>query len=90
MCGTTRAWQSLFGGDIKLAFECNPLFLFWTFWCVIALLDPIERAIKGESPAMGERLLRFVSSNNTIVWMHAGCFLLLVVYLNTIGPTSGH
>jgi len=88
MCGTTRAWLHLFHGNIAGAFFCNPLFLLWGFWCIVAFVDLVHKGLASVSPTVGERCMIDVAKSKTLKLAHIICCVAMLFYANLLGPTA--
>jgi len=88
MCGTTRAWLHLFHGDIAGAFFCNPLFLLWGFWCIVAFMDLLHKGLSSVSPTVGERCMIGAAKCRTLKLAHVIGIVTMLFYANLFGPTA--
>ena len=88
MCGTTRAWQRVFAGDIAGSFLSNPLFLLWTLWCLVALVDLVHKGLGATHSTIGERCVLAATSSGVLRAAHVALVMAMLVYVNVFGPTA--
>jgi len=89
MCGTTRAWVQFFQGDIAGAFSCNPLFMLWGWWCLVALADLVQKGLGAGHPTIGERCIIAVGRNKLLCAIQIVCFASMLVYVNVRLANTG-
>ena len=88
MCGTTRAWEHLLHVDIAGAFTCNPLFVLWGWWCLVALADLVQKGFGAAHPTIGERCVLAVRRSKLLCAVQIVCFASMLVYLNVFGSIN--
>ena len=86
MCGSTRAVQAAASGELLLAFQLNPLFLFWSAMVGLVLLDLFWAIAFGpEVAGPCRRVLRAMSKNRwrlgglATIWVGVGLYLNIVM-----------
>ena len=88
MCGTTRAWEQLLSGNIAGAFLWNPLFLLWSFWCLVALADLVHKVFGATHCTIGDRCVSAARRSGLLRVVHVVLFAAMLVYVNLLGPTA--
>ncbi|MEI6915226.1 MAG: DUF2752 domain-containing protein [Armatimonadota bacterium] len=88
MCGTTRAWEQLLHGDVVGAFSCNPLFMLWGGWCLVALADLVQKGFGAAHPTIGERCVLAVGRSKVLCAVQIVCFASMLVYVNAFGSPT--
>jgi hypothetical protein len=82
MCGSTRAWLALAGGDWCGAFRFNPIFWLWGFWTGMAYLELWQRALAPQTAPIGTALMQQLARKPTWLGIHALLIVGATVYLN--------
>ncbi|MGB0564379.1 MAG: DUF2752 domain-containing protein [Spirulinaceae cyanobacterium] len=83
MCGSTRAWLSLFEGKVLTAFRYNPIFWLWGFWVCVSYITLWEQALRPDAIAWGEKTLKGMTRIRPLLYLHLFASAATFIYLNT-------